>query len=660
MKTKIIEEIGEYNLILPSLVQRALIAGDQSRYYLNLLISSIDHAEHPKIERDTLEDLRIRAGIETDIFDTVISATDISPEGVYQIPFFDEIIAGLSSAILEMISPFRAETYCSSPGLFKRAQSLLEIFSGSDGKIPIDDERINVLHEDYDGENFIRLIREIEEMLIPLQERMAPEEVYGATAYLVEPEDMFLIRSFMIGLNRTESLRFDHPGLGTRVVRAGDALLIQNEIGMSDAHMLVIQINGLNATITYTDLHLNRLSFFQRLLDPYPVLWRELISRNNLNGEQSEMFHISTGYFSARSGEELLMFISHLSSQIVFLIEWNRARKALKLFLSGNEVLKVLHKAVKREVGHRAFLILGGERLIYDAIEGSSDISLKYGETLSEVLGSDNAIEFCISVLEISTQCMRQTLPISYIRDDIKSELVRYLISGREDLHQSYIEYADKVKTMISLFAGLTSTLSDSDLINRNAIESQLEECSVHIDTSLKGIRARITKNASDSPWIHCFTAANRALVLLSEAGYLSTLIPDTGVDPDIGREISQLSEYAECAADLLYHAVEEGDQVPPWNETHHKEMKRYTATISQIIISSDNIFRSTQKRMYTSENPGSEGFITFEIGRLIRDAIRLLISGATYVRGEHSYHQLRPQIRYNFKSNRSQLGQII
>jgi len=654
MKTKIIEKIGEYNLLLPFLVQKALIAGDQSRYYLNLLTTAIDHADNPDIKKDSLIDLRIRTGIVSDIFDTVVFGSTISPEGIYQIPYFDKIITGLSNAILDMVSPFRPETFCSCPQLFKRAQSLLLVFSESDSQITQDDGRINVLHEDYDGENFIRLIREIEEMLIPLQEKMTPEEVYGATTYLVEPEDMFLIRSFMIGLNRTELLRFDHPGLGTSVIRAGNSLLIQNEIGMTDANILILQITGLHVTIRYTDVHINRLSFFQRLMDPYPVLWGELLSRNNMKGEHSELLHLSTGFFSARSGEDLLMFISHLSSQIVFLIEWNRARKALKPFLFGSDVLKVLHKAVKREVGHRAFLILGGERLIYDALEDSSEISLKYGEILSDVLGSDYAIEFCISVLEISTQYMRQTLPRSYIRDDIRAELMRQFMSGREDLHHAYVAYAGKVRTLISLFTLLSSTLSDADPIKRNEIESEIRECSIHLDSSLKVIRARVAKDAPDNPWVHCISTVNKAMMLLSEAGYLCTLIPDTGVYPDIAREISQLSEYNECAADILYQAVEEGDQTPSWNENHHKEMKRYAATISQITISCDVIFRSAQKKMYTSENPGSERFITFEICRIIRDSIRLLISGSAYIRGEHSFHQLRPHLRFSFNSTLS------
>ncbi|HWQ66697.1 MAG TPA: hypothetical protein VN372_07485 [Methanospirillum sp.] len=658
MKTKILEEIGEYNLLLPYLVQKALTAGDKSQYYLNIIKAAIDNAENPDIKRDPLSDLRERVDIKNQKFDSVISETRISPEGMYHIPFFDEIIARLSAAILDLVNPFSSETYYSNPPLLERAQLLLDTFTGPEFPLYRNDERINLLHEEYPGENFISLIREVEEILIPLQEKMAPEDVYGSTAYMIEPEDMYLIRSFMIGLNRTESLRFDHPGLGTQVIRVGDSLIIENEVGMTDAHVLVLLINGLNVTIRYTDVHLSRVSFFQSVMGPYPVLWKEIISRNYLKGEPGELYHIATGTFSARSGEELLMFISALSSKIVFLIEWNRARKAFKYFLSGNDVLKVLHKAVKREVGHRAFLILGGERLIFEALEDSSHVSLKYGETLSDILGHDSAIEFCISVLEIASQYLRQDLPISHIREDIKAELTRQFLNGRDDLEHSYVAYAGKIKKMVSYFTVLSTGLSDSDLILKNDIEVQIQECAVQMDKELKIIRSRISHNPSEGSWICCFIAVNNAMVHLSEVGYLYTLLPGHDIGPDSAREINRLSGYAECAADILYQAIEGGGKTLPRDTSYHNASHQNSGIISELIISSTGIFRSAQKRMYLSGAPGSDDFIFFEICRLFRETIQYLLSAAAYVRDEHWYYQLRPHLRFSFKDNLTQTGQ--
>ena len=46
----------------------------------------------------------------------------------------------------------------------------------------------------------------------------------------------------MAGLNRTAKLKFTHPGLATTATRAGGRLVIQNDIGTTDAHVIVIHV----------------------------------------------------------------------------------------------------------------------------------------------------------------------------------------------------------------------------------------------------------------------------------------------------------------------------------------------------------------------------------------------------------------------------------
>jgi hypothetical protein len=60
-------------------------------------------------------------------------------------------------------------------------------------------------------------------------------------------------------------LKFDHPGLDTAATRDGERLLIQNDIGTNDAHVLVIQVAAHSITLTYSDLHRVRLEFFQAI-----------------------------------------------------------------------------------------------------------------------------------------------------------------------------------------------------------------------------------------------------------------------------------------------------------------------------------------------------------------------------------------------------------
>ena len=54
--------------------------------------------------------------------------------------------------------------------------------------------------------------------------------------------------------------------------------MIQNDIGTTDAHVLVVHVEGLAATLTYTDVHLQRLLFFQSLFDRSQVDWDDTLA----------------------------------------------------------------------------------------------------------------------------------------------------------------------------------------------------------------------------------------------------------------------------------------------------------------------------------------------------------------------------------------------
>ena len=47
-------------------------------------------------------------------------------------------------------------------------------------------------------------------------------------------------------------------------------MLIENDLGTTNAHVVVLAIEDLTATMTYTDVHARRLAFFQSMLDAIP------------------------------------------------------------------------------------------------------------------------------------------------------------------------------------------------------------------------------------------------------------------------------------------------------------------------------------------------------------------------------------------------------
>ena len=175
---------------------------------------------------------------------------------------------------------------------------------------------------------------DVHKALNGLQSRIASEIIDGAHAYGLTAGDRALVSAFMRGVNRTAGLKFDHPGLGTTATRSGSKLVIQNDIGTTDAHVLVVHVEDARVTLTYTDVHMQRLMFFQGLFEKWRVDWDDTLSRTDRSMEEG-VYHLCIGTYAATGAAELEEYLAFLGSRLVFLIDWNRARKRLRLLLSA-------------------------------------------------------------------------------------------------------------------------------------------------------------------------------------------------------------------------------------------------------------------------------------------------------------------------------------
>src|SRR5690606_6504473 len=125
-----------------------------------------------------------------------------------------------------------------------------------------------------------------------------------------------------------------------------------------DAHVLVVNVEEPTVTVIYTDIHMPRLQFFQALFDEQGMTWEDTLSKNSGDQFEAKIYHLSVGTYRAGSREDLERFLKFLGSRLVFLIDWNRARKRLRTFLQNRDASAVLKWAADNEYGHMAFLLL--------------------------------------------------------------------------------------------------------------------------------------------------------------------------------------------------------------------------------------------------------------------------------------------------------------
>ncbi len=419
----------------------ALAANDRVKYLLTLLQAARGAADGAG-GMSTLREERLASGVEDAALDRVVAESNVEQDGRYRIPGADGLVRRALGEVERMLAPLEVAA-AGAVGPLRERTGAISSALGVNGDV-LDGEDIERLTAPRrrQGDSLHLVVMDAHRELNALQARIATESIDGAHAHDLEPGDRELVRAFMRGVHRTERLRFDHPGLGTVATHAGRALVIQNDLGETDAHVVVIRVIERVVTITYTDVHLQRLLFFQELLSQWRMVWEDTRSRSDKSIEGG-LYHLASGRFEARDDGELERFLEHLGSRLVFLIDWNRARKRLRRLVGRRAAIELLRFAAEREYGHIAFLRAGGDGLVYDALQFAGGRLARAGESLQDVLGAQAAQSYLRAVLRICSEGLLAGVGISLVQDEVRAELTGYLRSARQEILALALRHAE-------------------------------------------------------------------------------------------------------------------------------------------------------------------------------------------------------------------------
>jgi hypothetical protein len=452
-KQSIVAALGEHGLALPRLIGEALAANDRVKYRLTLLQVARRHADLPD---QALPDLRVErtaARIDDADLDELPAACSCTLPGDYALPGAGALLAAAERDVRAMLAPLliaagAAEEAAVAAVKARAAELLPPLVGHRDGFTAAELDgwsRADRAH----GDGLHLLVMDLHRMLNQLQRAVATEVLDGASVYDLAAGDREHIRAFMRGLNRTARLRFDHPGLGTTATRSGGELVIQNDIGTTDAHVLVVHVAADSVAVTYTDVHLQRLLFFQSLFRPHAVDWHD--TRLVQDRQMSDgLYHVAAGRLAAADASAIDGFLEFLGSRLVFLIDWNRARKQLRTLVGKSEALRLLEWAAAQEVGHMGFLRLGGARAVFEALDFAARGRGHFGQTLGDLLGGDRAERFLQFALRTATTELLAGRPESLTHDELRAELLRQLRGTSESLLDRVAEHAGLIVEIAS------------------------------------------------------------------------------------------------------------------------------------------------------------------------------------------------------------------
>ena len=428
-KENAVASLGQSTLLLPAWIKAALQANDRLKLYLSVLQSAVQRAANPASPSPDWAREIAHLGLRDASWLKDVATTAYLQDQTLIVPELSLWLAALASDLSIMARPLCDVAERNNAALAVRRDRWLKRIEELNDEEGLSPQALNDLtHGDRHGsDSFHLLVMDLHKQLNTMAVAVATEDVDGAHVWQVEDADRPLIRAFMRGLARTAALKFSHPGLDTAVTRDGKRLLIQNDIGTNDAHVLVIEVQERRIHLTYSDLHVPRFGFFRQMLEGVGFEWTVFDPRTTAGLNQGKPYQVGNAVFTAADDDALEEALEAVASRIVFVIDWNRARKRLQEFVRKPVAVAVLRDAADNDLGHMAWLLAGGEQLIYEAMQAVDADAFRIGDRLDQVLGEAATQAFLQDLLRVASVKLRQQQPVALIADEARLLLARVL-----------------------------------------------------------------------------------------------------------------------------------------------------------------------------------------------------------------------------------------
>ncbi len=542
-KSAAVATLGEHALLMPAWVRAALSANDRLKLYFSVLQAAAQHAERPDSAALDLSRERGAAGIRETWLDALPIATEKHGDA-FVVPELPRLFAVLAADLETMARPCVAADPAGPLAgrtrewlAWLRAQSA-DLLSGvALATLTRGDRR--------SGDGVHVLVMDLHKAVNRLAADLARETVDGAHVWNLEPADRERVRAFMRGLNRTSPLRFDHPGLDTAATRDGARLVIQNDIGTNDAHVLVLNVEGAQVTLTYSDLHDVRFRFFRDLLAGHGAQWSVVTPTTNESLNAGATFYVGTAAFACRDAAAVDAALEFVGSRIVFLIDWNRARKRLQQFVAKGDAVAVLREAALRDVGHMGWLRAGGPGLVFQAMQDAGDGVFRIGDRLSDVLGENGAREFLLEVLVLASDDQRRGRPCALTEEETRLLLARR-VRDRSSEFDLAAEHAAYCHELAAAVRDAIAAADDAAAMSALAVRAKAWERSA--DELVAQARAAAERHPRRAPIARLLGLADDVADALEEAVFVLVLIAERPAPVLTGRVREPLQQLADSA----------------------------------------------------------------------------------------------------------------
>ncbi|MBR0959091.1 hypothetical protein [Bradyrhizobium japonicum] len=621
MKTQIIEELGQGSILLPALVAEGLAANDRIKVRMSALQAAAQHAQEPSRPANDLGVESQTAGIAPAGIAALIGGAHLIGQGRLAAPDLAKLIEEIADDAATMVRAVGAGA--ASEG--ERAQARLDAIRAAgllDAAGEIELSRIARLTgvADAGGDSLHRLVMDLHKQLNRLVASCSEEALDGAHVFGLHSEDRPAVAAFMKGLNATRGLKFNHPGLDTMATRAGGRLLIQNDIGTTDAHVVVIAVKKNAVTVTYTDVHLARAKFFISLFDGFEATWSGLDRHTAAGLGEGNSFYLVTGQYQVDHAADRNEFLAALGAALVFLIDWNKARKLLRTWVAKEDAARILEWAARQRIGHRGFLELGGNDLLGSAVRNAAPTRIGFGERLDQALGRNAAIDFLKASLRAATEALLAGRSVRTVRDQIEADLMRHLDRVDGALLAAVLRQIGLAHDLVAAISRHIAALqagqpADSKLLTQRCgvIEQKADRIALVSRNEVDRLNAR--------PLIgQLIDRAEEAVDELEQAAFIASLMPER-TDPSLLASLVELCAVAETATEVAASGVAAAIDVPEGRRADSEDALSAVTRLIDAEHAADSRERATTALVFCGGFDVATSLSVIELARAVERA---------------------------------------
>ncbi len=563
MKSKIIEQLGQTDILLPALIAEGLAANDRVKARLSVLQAAVGHAREPQGARFDLANECSAARLDPVALEALVNGASLIAGDRLAAPGLANLEAAIWDDVATMLRPIKAGDAAEGG----KALARLAALKGAASQQAAD--TLELAHiakltriSDSGGDSLHRLVMDLHKALNRLSVAHAAEVVAGAHVHGLKPEDRAAVEAFMRGVASTRKLKFNHPGLSTTATRTGNRLTIQNDIGETDAHVVIITIEDDAVTITYTDVHLARAKFFTGEFRKFPVQWSGLDRKRAEGLGDDGVFYLVTGHFHATSDKERDIFLEAIGASLVFLIDWNKARKVLQSWVSKADAVRIIDWSARHRFGHRGFLELGGSELVASAVHHATPTRIGFGERLDHALGRDAAVEFLKTVLRVSAEALFEGGSMRLARDRIEAELVRHLQRVDSMLLATVVRQAGLAREIAAGIAHFVAEQQAHRPFDREGLAARARRIEEKADKIAIDARNEIARFDADPSIERLVNCAEQTIDELEQAAFIASLLPGE-IAPELLRPLADVCSAAVAGAESAASGAAAAADVP-------------------------------------------------------------------------------------------------